>query len=64
MTTTTVEGITEKEWREWVSDFLFLKKPEKMCETATGTLLLDEEYKHKLYVKGFFINCILFCLSF
>ncbi len=58
VTTTIVENITQKEWKEWVSDFLFLKKPAKVCDTDTGTLLLDEEYMHKLYVKGFFINCI------
>ena len=44
------------EWNSYVNDFLFLKKPSKTCETGTGTLLLDEDLKHKLYVKGFFIS--------
>jgi hypothetical protein len=48
--------LSGQEWNSFSNDFLFLNKPKKICETGTGTLLLDEEFKHKLYVKGFFIS--------
>ena len=52
-TTTRIVGIEEDEWMNYEKDFLFLSKPKDMVFTNSGSLILDEEYRHKLYVKGF-----------
>jgi hypothetical protein len=56
-TTFIVEPVPE--WTKWMDDFLFLSKPRDHFTCKSGTLLLDEKYKHKLFVKGFWIAGIL-----
>lgn len=50
-------GPVEKEtWALIKKRFLFLTPVENSIKTASGTLLLDEEYKGHIYVKGIYVN--------
>lgn len=55
-TITTIGGISEEEWINFETDFLFLAQPSDITPTITGDLLMEEKYRHKLYVKGFWIS--------
>jgi hypothetical protein len=45
----------EDEWNFFEKDFLFLSSPRDTVVTETGVLIMDPQYFHKLYVKGFWI---------
>jgi hypothetical protein len=54
-TCTTICNVSIEEWDTFSRDFLFLRKPKEWVETNIGYLILDPLYKHKLFVKGFWI---------
>jgi hypothetical protein len=53
-----VGGITKEAWEKMREGFLFLAKPKKneMISTYSGTLLLGEQHKGRIYVKGIFVQ--------
>jgi hypothetical protein len=53
-----VGGVTKEAWDLMKPCFLFLVHPKKdeAIKTYKGTLLLGEEYKGKIYVKGIFVQ--------
>ena len=52
-----IGGVTQSEWEEMKTRFLFIDKPKgEVIETCEGTLLLDPCYKGRLYVKGIFVQ--------
>eukprot|EP01113_Clastostelium_recurvatum_P005596 TRINITY_DN124_c1_g1_i5.p1 TRINITY_DN124_c1_g1~~TRINITY_DN124_c1_g1_i5.p1 ORF type:complete len:1182 (-),score=354.74 TRINITY_DN124_c1_g1_i5:261-3785(-) len=55
ITTTRLVGISLDEWMKLENDFLFLSKPTDTCETLIGTLLIEPQYLHQMYCKGFWI---------
>jgi len=44
------------EWEEQKKNFLFLHSPKKFYENYYGTLIMDEEYAGKIFVKGIFVQ--------
>jgi hypothetical protein len=53
-----VGGVTESEWTDMKTRFLFLVKSRKVSATVgtySGDLLLDDKYKGKVFVKGIFV---------
>lgn len=55
-TATEISGVEAHEWELIKKDFLFLNFTENKVHTPKGTVLLDPQYNHKLYVKGFWIS--------
>lgn len=53
-----VGGITKDAWVKMKECFLFLQKPKKaeIVETYNGSLLLGAEHKHRVYVKGIYVQ--------
>jgi len=53
-----VGGITKDAWEKMKECFLFLQKPKKdeCVETPYGTMLIGDQYKGKVYVKGIFVQ--------
>ena len=53
-----IGGVTEVEWAELRTRFLFLAKPKKKeaAYTGQGTLLLAPTYKGKIFVKGIYVQ--------
>ena len=56
ITRTLLVGIPHAQWSLVKSDFLFLNPVKSKVHTAKGALILDTEYLHKLYVKGFWVS--------
>lgn len=42
-------------WEKLRERFLFLKEPERMVKTSGGAVILDDEYKGRMYAKGIFV---------
>lgn len=55
-TFTMIDGLEYSEWVALAPRFLFLCPPNDSFKMAQGRLLLDEELKGKMFVKGIFIN--------
>lgn len=54
-----VNGISPSMWLGMKGNFLFLeKKKDTRISTPSGTLLLGEEYKGKVFVKGIFVQSL------
>lgn len=53
-----VTGVDPETWAEEREDYLFLVAPKaaEAVKTARGTLLLNERYRGKIYVKGIFVQ--------
>ena len=51
-----VGGITKEAWDLMRPRFLFLAKPKKTVETSYARVLLDDEMKGKVFVKGIFVQ--------
>lgn len=53
-----VGGITKKAWEEMKGNFLFLNAPSdaEMIVTYNGTLLMGDQFKQRIYVKGIFVQ--------
>lgn len=55
-TLTRISGVCFQEWVSMAPRFLFLCPPRESVRTEQGRLLLDEELRGQLYVKGIWIN--------
>jgi len=53
-----IGNITAEDWKGMKDAFLFLGKQDEdsMIPTTEGRLLLDPKYKHKIFVKGIFVQ--------
>jgi hypothetical protein len=53
-----IGGIAPEEWEEFHSHFLFLSRlgKDQAIKTHSGTLLLGEQFKQKVYVKGIYVQ--------
>lgn len=51
-----IEGIGKDSWDKLSRMFTFLHKPKKKVETLSGDLLLDEEFRGMVFVKGIFVE--------
>jgi hypothetical protein len=50
------EKIPEEEFKLWMKQSLELEPPSKVMKTKKGTLILDEEFSNKLYLKGLLLK--------
>ncbi|KAH8672807.1 hypothetical protein BGZ60DRAFT_356374, partial [Tricladium varicosporioides] len=48
--------ITEKQFREWMKQSLDLHPPSELIKTPNGSLILDSEFKNKVYLKGILLE--------
>lgn len=55
-TCVTVARLTLEEWTGFVKRFLFLSPPSDFVSSELGTLLLDDEHKGQLHVKGVWVS--------
>ena len=53
-----ISGVSKEMWGDIRKDFLFLDKPKESesIRTSAGTLLVNERYRGKLFVKGIFVQ--------
>lgn len=53
-----IANLSEDDWKTMEDHFLFLGKRNKddFVKTGSGTLILGERYKHRVYVKGIFVQ--------
>lgn len=51
----TVDGITPEEYTAIMNTNLHIRPPEKVLTTTYGRILLDEEFKGKVFVNGLFV---------
>ena len=53
-----IDNVTDQDWKDLRSRFLFIDKPrdKEIVATSRGDLLLGERFAGKLYVKGIFVQ--------
>jgi hypothetical protein len=50
-----LDGITPDDYKQFQSNCLYLNPPESRLETIMGDILLDDQFKSKLFVEGLFV---------
>lgn len=51
-----VTGLSDKDWEAIKKRVLFLSPPKQKVDTSQGVILLDDELKGKLFVKGLYVG--------
>lgn len=55
-TSVMISGITKEEWEEASANVLWLTVPRNKFTSSYGDILLDPEYKGRVYIKGIFVS--------
>lgn len=53
--TVSVAGVTQELWDSLRDRFLFLQEPNDMITVPSGKLILDPQYRGRIYVKGIYV---------
>lgn len=53
--TVEIKNITPEQWEQFQERLLFLENEKEQIEVSEGTILLNEKYQNKLFVKGIYV---------